>query len=286
MLQCSSSIVRPSCSFRQAYSHNSRLSSASAPAPLLRFRTSYRDNIRYLLSIGLADAYPKLLGNPSPGSLDRILCTVNFLKSRGFSESDFPRLAFLIPRIFSPQFEPTDLQPVFDFLTDENYLAASPEDACGLILRCPHILEASVEFCLKPTLFYLTQEIGIANLSAPTNLNAHLLNTRVNKLQEKVKFLQSIGFSYEEATKFCARLPAIFGYSIESNLSPKFQYLVRAMGRNIDELKNFPQYFAFSLEKRIAPRHRHLQMRNIQQVKVPLNRMLLWSDKRFYAKWK
>lgn len=282
MLQCPS-IVRPSCSFPPAHSRNPRLSSASAPALLLKFRTSYRDNLRYLKSIGLADADPKLLANPSPESLDRILCTVNFLKSRGFSEPHFARLAFVIPRIFSPQFEPTDLQPVFDFLTDENYLAASPEDACGLILRCPHILEASVEFCLKPTLFYLTEEIGIANLSSPTNLNAHLLNTRVNKLQERVKFLQSVGFSYEEATKFCERLPAIFGYSIENNLSPKFQYLVWAMGRNIDELKNFPQYFGFSLEKRIAPRHRHLQMRNIQ---VPLNRMLLWSDKKFYAKWK
>lgn len=283
MVQCTS-LVRPFCSFPPANSRNSRSLCASAhPALLLKFRTSYRDNLRYLRSIGLADADPKLLANPSPGSLDRILSTVNFLKSRGFAEPHFARLAFFIPRIFSPQFEPTDLQPVFDFLTNENDLAASPEDACRLILRCPHILEASVAFSLKPTLFYLREEIGITNLSSPTSLNAHLLNTRVNKLQEKVKFLQSIGFSYEEATKFCARLPATFGYSIGNNLSPKFQYLVRTMRRNLEELKNFPQYFAFSLEKRIAPRHEHLQMRNIQ---VPLNRMLLWSDKKFYAKWK
>jgi mTERF domain-containing protein len=55
------------------------------------------------------------------------------------------------------------------------------------------------------------------------------------------------------------------------------------MKRSLDELKEFPQYFAFSLEKKIMPRHLHLKRRN---VKIKLNRMLLWSDGRFYGKWK
>lgn len=64
---------------------------------------------------------------------------------------------------------------------------------------------------------------------------------------------------------------------------PKFEFLTDVMGRTIEELKGFPQYFAFSLEKRILPRHLHLKERG---VRVPLQRMLLWSDQRFYAKWK
>lgn len=155
------------------------------------------------------------------------------------------------------------------------------EESCGLIIRCPNILESNVEFCLRPTLVYL-RELGLEKLNSPTTLNAHLLNTRVEKLEKKVTFLRSVGFSYEESARICVRLPAIFGYSIENNLRPKLEFLVREMKRSIEEAKEFPQYFAYSLEKRIAPRH--LLLRHIN-VKIKLNRMLLWSDKRFYAKY-
>lgn len=99
----------------------------------------------------------------------------------------------------------------------------------------------------------------------------------------KISFLESVGFSKEEAKRACVRLPAIFGYSIDNNLWPKFQYLVEEMERSVEELKEFPQYFGFSLEKKIVPRHLHLKERN---VKVPLKKMLLWNDQNFYAKWK
>lgn len=169
---------------------------------------------------------------------------------------------------------------MFEFLYSD--VGASVEESCFLVLRCPGILESNVEFCLKPTLAYL-RSLGLEKLNSPTTLNAHLLNTRVGKFEEKVKFLQSVGFSYEESARICARLPAIFGYSIDNNLRPKFEFLVREMKRSIEEVKDFPQYFAFSLNQRIAPRHFHLKKRN---AKVKLNRMLLWSDNRFYAKWK
>ena len=76
--------------------------------------------------------------------------------------------------------------------------------------------------------------------------------------------------------KACVRLPAMFGYSIDNNLWPKFKYLVDKMERSVEELK-FPQYFGFSLEKRIVPRHLHLKERKVQ---IPLNIMLLWSDQK------
>ncbi|XP_022136223.1 transcription termination factor MTEF1, chloroplastic, partial [Momordica charantia] len=151
-----------------------------------------------------------------------------------------------------------------------------------LILRCPQILCSDAELCLLPTLRFLKQ-LGIRNLNSPSNLNSHLLNTRVEKLRSKFRFLQDIGLTHEEAARVCARMPAIFGYSVEENLQPKIEYLMKEMEREVEELKGFPQYFAFSLERRIAPRHLHLKQRN---VRIPLNRMLLWSDNRFYTKWK
>ncbi|XP_042520672.1 transcription termination factor MTEF1, chloroplastic [Macadamia integrifolia] len=255
---------------------SSSLTSGRHPPLLLRFRTSYRENLRYLRALGIISNRDV----PSSETLQRILSILNFFKSKGFSEPDFRRLYFLCPQLFSPSVDPTDFAPVFDFLATD--VAASPAESCGLILRCPGILLSHVDLCLRRTLLFL-RELGLEKLNLPTSLNAHLLNTRVDKLEAKVKFLQSLGFSHEESSRACSRLPAIFGYSIENNMRPKFKYLVIEMERDIQELKEFPQYFAFSLEKRIMPRHLHLKERN---VRIPLQRMLLWSDGKFYTKWK
>ncbi|XP_050366711.1 transcription termination factor MTEF1, chloroplastic-like [Argentina anserina] len=263
-------------------SSSSSLVSSPHPNPhhFIKFRTSYRENLRHLKTLRIIPPDTKPNKLPLPDAAEHLLSTVNFLKSKGFSDSDFQRLAFLSPNLFSSNFDPTDVIPIFDFLANE--LSASPEQSCGLILRCPDLLFSDVEFCLRPTLHFLRQ-VGVEKLSTPTNLNAHLLNTRVEKLRAKVRFLRSLGLSYDEAEKVCERLPAIFGYSVEGNLMPKYEYLVEEMERSLEELKKFPQYFGFSLEKKIAPRHLHLKERN---VRIPLNRMLLWSDQRFYAKWK
>ncbi|KAL3730647.1 hypothetical protein ACJRO7_027646 [Eucalyptus globulus] len=219
---------------------------ASSPyQPLyLRFRTSHVENVRYLRTLGVIDPVSKHRKLPSPDTIDRVLNIVNFLKSKGFSESDFPRLAYLCPGLFASELDPTDIAPVFEFLTVE--VSASAQESCSLINKCPQILFSDVEYCLKPTLNYLRQ-LGIGRLNFP-------------KLHGKVKFLRSIGLTHQEIARICARLPSIFGYSIDNNLRPKYDYL-----------------------KRIAPRHLHLKRRN---VKIPLNRMLLWGDEKFYAKWK
>ncbi|XP_062092867.1 transcription termination factor MTEF1, chloroplastic [Humulus lupulus] len=246
----------------------------------IKFRTSHRENLRYLKTIGIIHPHTPPNKLPLPDHVDHIIAAVHFLKSKGFSDSHFSRLAFLRPQLFSPKFDPTHVEPVFDFLAAD--VSASPEASCSIILRCPAILFSDVEYCLRPTLAYL-RELGLSGLNSATNLNAHLLNTRVEKLREKVRFLRSIGLSYEESGRVCARVPAIFGYSIEDNLRPKHEYLVWEMERSLEEVNKFPQYFGFSLEKRIRPRHIHLKQRNVH---IPLNRMLLWGDHKFYAKWK
>ncbi|KAK1439846.1 hypothetical protein QVD17_05668 [Tagetes erecta] len=247
----------------------------------LQFRTSHHQNLRYLKSLGIIQ--PQSTTTLSPNTISHILSTINFFKSKGFSEPHFRRIAFLSPHIFTPSFDPMTIEPVFEFLTVD--LSASQEDSRDLIIKCPDILDSDPEFCLKPTLEYLNS-LGIKRLNTPTTLNAHLLNTRVRKLEEKMRFLEGLEFSVEESRRICGRFPAIFGYGIENNLRPKFVYLVRDMKRNgRDEVNRFPQYFGFSLEKRIKVRHLHLKMRNVDS-EVPLNRMLLWSDERFFKKWK
>lgn len=279
MLLCHSASL-PSSSVSSPRVVNSHTPPSQNPPVYIKFRTSYRENLRYLRTLGLLDLKAEPHQIPSSEAVDELVSRVDFLRSKGFSDSDFSRIAFLCPQLFSPYFDLDETEPVFEFLATN--VSASVQDSCGLITRHPQILLSDVECCLKPTHDYLRQ-LGVDKLNVPTTLNAHLLNTRVEKLRAKIRFLRSIGLTYQESATICTRLPALFGYSIEENLRPKHEYLVEEMGRSLEDLKGFPQYFGFSLRKRIAPRHLHLKQRNVQ---VPLNRMLMWSDERFYAKWK
>ncbi|RZB53204.1 transcription termination factor MTEF1, chloroplastic isoform X1 [Glycine soja] len=261
-----------------SYSHTSNRSPNSSG--YIKFRTRYRENLRYLRALTIIDPKTKPEDLPLPNDVDHIIDTLTFLKSHSFSDADIPRLKFLTPELFTTAVVPSDVSAVFRFLADD--LAATKSESRDLILRCPKLLFSHVDLCLRPTLQFLRQ-VGVQGLNRPTTRNAHLLNTRVDKLHAKVEFLQELGFSYEEAVRACARLPAIFGYDVENNLWPKFVYLVKEMERDLEDLKRFPQYFGFSLKERIVPRHLHLKKRG---VRIPLNRMLMWADPKFYAKWK
>ncbi|XP_027352383.1 transcription termination factor MTEF1, chloroplastic isoform X2 [Abrus precatorius] len=252
------------------YSHNSYRGPNTKG--YIKFRTRYHENLRYLRALTIIHPKTKHEDLPLPDTVDHILATLTFLKSHSFSDTDIPRLNFLTPQLFSSAVAPADIAPVFRFLAAE--LPATASQSHGLILRCPKLLFSDVDLCLRPTLHFLRQ-IGVGELNRATNRNAHLLNTRVEKLHGKVRFLEEVGFTHEEAINVCARLPAIFGYDVENNLWPKFAYLVKEMKRELEELKRFPQYFGFSLEKRIVPRHLHLKRRDSESISYVQCPMLL-----------
>ncbi|KAK9268515.1 hypothetical protein L1049_000268 [Liquidambar formosana] len=86
------------------------LSSSPYPPHLLRFRTSQHENLRYLKTLGIiADPPAKTRKTLSLETLDQILSTVNFLKSKGFSDADFPRIANLAPNSSPPTSTPPTL---------------------------------------------------------------------------------------------------------------------------------------------------------------------------------
>lgn len=62
---------------------------------------------------------------------------------------------------------------------------------------------------------------------------------------------------------------------------PKVDYFLTEMKGEVAELKRFPQYFSFSLERKIKPRHRLLVEHGLS---VPLSRMLKISDGEFNAR--
>lgn len=77
------------------------------------------------------------------------------------------------------------------------------------------------------------------------------------------------------------RSPGLLTLSIENNMKPKVKFFLEEMEGDLEELKKFPQYFSFSLEKKIKPRHRALVEHGF---KLPLSKMLKVSDGEFNAR--
>ncbi|KAJ6902545.1 hypothetical protein NC651_020121 [Populus alba x Populus x berolinensis] len=65
------------------------------------------------------------------------------------------------------------------------------------------------------------------------------------------------------------------------NLGPKLDYSVREIKGDLEEFKKFPQFFSFSLERKIKPRHRMLVEYGL---KMPLSRMLKVNAGEFNAR--
>ena len=97
----------------------------------------------------------------------------------------------------------------------------------------------------------------------------------------KLDYLMSLGLRYEEVVNMVLRSPGLLTFSIENNYRPKVVYFLNEMNGDIRELKRFPQYFSFSLEGKIKPRHCLLAEHGFW---LPLKEMLKVSDGEFNAR--
>lgn len=77
------------------------------------------------------------------------------------------------------------------------------------------------------------------------------------------------------------RSPGLLTSSIEKNFRPKVEYFLDEMKGDLAELKRFPQFFSFSLEGKIKPRHRVLVEHGFS---LTLPEMLKVSDGEFNSR--
>ncbi|XP_047332365.1 transcription termination factor MTEF1, chloroplastic [Impatiens glandulifera] len=211
-------------------------------------RSDFPEKMLFLDSIGIDFAsfistHPQIAAT----AISDLRETVDFLQSIGLTRQDLRRAASMCPEILSR--EVSSILTVFTFLLRE--VRVNRTDIRRVIHRRPRLLACGVDTRLRPTLYFL-QSIGIPEISKHTSL---LSCSVEDKLVPRISYLLKIGISYREAMSMFRRFPALFCYSIEFNLEPKFDYLVVEMGRELKELVEFPQYFSFSLENRIMVRH-------------------------------
>ncbi|PON72702.1 Mitochodrial transcription termination factor [Parasponia andersonii] len=210
-------------------------------------------------------------------TLASIHSVVSFLRSKGLRHPDLPKIFGMCPRVLTADVS-ADLAPVFDFLAAD--LRVPDRDLRRVINKCPRLLACSARDQLRPALFYL-RRLGFRDPEALVYSDAVLLVSSVERtLIPKLRFIEGMGVSAEEAAAMVVRCPALFTFSIENNFRPKWEYLAGEMGRRVEELKEFPQYFAFSLEKRIKPRHTEVARRGVG-VEMPLPLMLKTTDEEF-----
>ncbi|TVU44719.1 hypothetical protein EJB05_04170 [Eragrostis curvula] len=207
---------------------------------------------------------------------ESIHAVVTFLQSRGLHFKDLGRVFGMCPSVLTASVR-AHLRPVFAFLSDDLGL---PEPAHRrAIVKCPRLLACSVRDQLRPALLYL-RRLGFRDTRALALQDPILLVSSVERtMAPKLEYLASgLGMSRDDAVAMVLRCPALLTFSIERNYKPKFEYLVEAMGGGVDDVKAFPQYFSFSLEKRIVPRHRAAVEAGVA---MPLPDMLKVTDEEF-----
>ncbi|KAI4314145.1 hypothetical protein L6164_027081 [Bauhinia variegata] len=200
------------------------------------------------------------------------------LSSMGIERSAMGRILDMHPQLLTcdPHY---DLYPIFDFLLNEVKIPFP--DIRKSIIRCPRLLVCSVDERLRPALLFL-RNLGFVGSNSINSQTALLMVSSVETtLLPKIEYLQSLGLTYEEVGHMAIRSPALLTFSIRNNLMPKVEYFLGEMNGDIAELKRFPQYFSYSLEEKIKPRHRLLVK---QRFSLPLAEMLKVSDGEFNAR--
>ncbi|CAK9180781.1 unnamed protein product [Ilex paraguariensis] len=232
----------------------------------------FEEKMIYLASMDI-DLLTLVTTNPPLASvpINQIKSIVEYLHSIGLTTTDLRRIFSMCPEILTQNL--TTIVPVITFLLREARI--NGKDLRHVIHRRPRLLTCGVATRLRPTLFFLHSTIGLEDVRKQTSL---LSCSVEQKFVPRIDYFQKLGFSYRETISMFRRFPSLFCYSIESNFEPKFDYFVVEMGRDMKELKDFPQYFSFSLENRIKPRHRKCVEK---RVCLSLPEMLKSSEERF-----
>ncbi|XP_022887561.1 transcription termination factor MTEF1, chloroplastic [Olea europaea var. sylvestris] len=239
----------------------------------------FRQKLIYLQSLNINPA-KALNENPNLRSspLSTVYSVTHCLSSMGLEASALGRILDMYPLLLTS--DPySDIYPIFDFLL--NTVEIPFPEIRKSIIRCPRLLVSDPETQLKPTFEFLKQ-LGFTGPNKLTSQTTLLLVSSVEfTLIPKIDYLVEVGFEYDEARNMVLRSPGLLTFSIENNYKPKVDYFLNEMNGDLEEIKKFPQYFSYSLERKIKPRNRILMEHGFS---MQLADMLKVSDGEFRAR--
>ncbi|KAG0615823.1 hypothetical protein M758_5G069600 [Ceratodon purpureus] len=205
---------------------------------------------------------------------------VNYLITLGVAKERIGKVILRRPQLLG--YTILGLQPTVQYLIE---LGVKPELLGKVISTAPQVLTLNVEEKLKPVVEFfrsmgLNKERDIEMLLVR---NAQILCCSIEKnLRPKFVYFKGLGLTEKSIANMIVLFPSMLGQSIEGSLAPKFNYLIHDMNRPVEEIVQFPQYFGYSLEKRIKPRHELLKDKAIS---TSLASMLACVDNDFTSRY-
>ncbi|KAL5562287.1 hypothetical protein UlMin_032034 [Ulmus minor] len=222
--------------------------------------------------------FPHILSH----SVEEKLCPLlAFFQALGIPEKQLGKMILLNPRLISYSIE-TKLTALVEFLAS---LGLAKDGVIGKVLvKNPFIMGYSVDNRLRPTAEFLKSiglnESGLQNVAL--NFPEVLCRDANKVLKANFAYLQSSGFGDGQIATLVTGYPPILIKSIKNSIEPRIRFLVEKMGKQIDEVTDFPDFFRYGLKKRVELRHKLLKHK---QVECSLNEMLDCNQKKFQMKF-
>ncbi|KAL6994789.1 Transcription termination factor mterf5, chloroplastic [Sarracenia purpurea var. burkii] len=202
---------------------------------------------------------------------ENLIPTMTFLENLGVDKKQWATVIYRFPALLT--YSRQKLKATVDFLYEVGLAA----DNVGKILtRCPNIVSYSVEDNLRPTAEYF-DSIGV-DVAALLYRSPQTFGLSIEaNLKPVTQFFLEKGYDIGNVANMVSRYGSLYTFSLSGNLVPKWEFF-QTMGYPKSELVKFPQYFGYSLEKRIKPRHAILRESG---VRLLLNQVLSLSDGEF-----
>ncbi|KAK3404092.1 hypothetical protein EUGRSUZ_K00434 [Eucalyptus grandis] len=203
---------------------------------------------------------------------------VEFLRScAGLDDQEIFRIILVFPNIVSASRE-RKLRPRISFLKE---CGLNSNEIFKFLTKAPLFLGLSFEgniayklgFLVKIGYKYRTKEFAAAIGS--------VTRTSCENMQKVIELFLSYGFSCEDMLLMSRKHPQILQYNPDS-LEEKVEYLVGEMGRDLDELLDFPAFLGYKLDSRI--KHRYEVKKKIIGEGMSINKLLNVSSERFAKK--
>ncbi|CAI5479143.1 unnamed protein product [Closterium sp. Yama58-4] len=210
------------------------------------------ERLVFLQSLGVdigkaLSSFPKLLFYPP--STARAMA--DYLTSVGVQPGLIGKVLSACPQLLGLSIE-DNICPTISHLVEEWGLDQS-RDIPVVISRHPRCLTYSISENLQPTLTFWIGS-GIDKPAKLIRANPSILGLSTTKrILPTIAAFDSYGIPPHLTIDMVQKFPHLFNYSWNTNLMPKLQYL-EEVGRGIDEAVQHPQYFGYSLTRRIRPR--------------------------------
>ncbi|XLT90822.1 hypothetical protein HN873_012497 [Arachis hypogaea] len=222
--------------------------------------------------------FPHILSH----SVEEKLCPLlAFFQALGIPEKQIGKVILINPRLISYSIE-TKLKEIVDFLVS---LGLDKDGMIGkVIMKFPFIMGYSVNKRLRPTSEFL-RSIGLSELdlqAVAMNFPAILSRDAKKALVPNYDFLKKCGFQDPQISALVVGFPPILIKSIQNSLEPRIRFLVDVMGRQVDEVIDYPCFFRHGLKRRLESRHKLLKQRNLD---CSLSEMLAYNQKKFNMKF-